>query len=87
MTSATEHDDPTTIGYADALAELEEILDELEDDNVDIDVLSARVERAAELIKVCRSRINDAHDKVAAIVADFDTITDRSDGESDSSPD
>lgn len=68
--------DQAAIGYVDALAELEEILDELEDDNVDIDVLSARVERAATLIKVCRGRINDAQAKVAAIVADFDTPTD-----------
>lgn len=71
--------DDESIGYVDALAELEEILDELEDDNVDIDVLSARVERAATLIKVCRGRINDAQDKVAAIVADFDAPADDED--------
>lgn len=71
--------EPETIGYVDALAELEGILDELEDDNVDIDVLSARVERAATLIKICRGRINDAQDKVAAIVADFESTDDDND--------
>ncbi|MEZ5166053.1 MAG: exodeoxyribonuclease VII small subunit [Acidimicrobiales bacterium] len=35
------------IGYADAMAELEAILDDLEDDDLDVDVLAARVERAS----------------------------------------
>ena len=39
-------DAPPTIGYADALAELEAILEEIEDDAVDVDVLAARVKRA-----------------------------------------
>jgi len=62
------------IGYADALAELEEILDELEDPAIDIDVLSARVERAATLIKVCRGRISAAQDKVTGIVAELEDL-------------
>lgn len=64
---------PSQIGYADALAELDEILGELEADDVDIDVLSDRVARAAELITVCRGRIRHAHDQVADIMRDFDS--------------
>ena len=44
------------IGYADALSELQEILGELEAEDIDIDVLAVKVERAAELIRVCRGR-------------------------------
>ena len=44
------------IGYADAVAELDRILDQLDDDGIDIDVLSELVERAAHLITVCRGR-------------------------------
>lgn len=65
-----------SIGYADALAELEEILDELEDPAIDIDVLSARVERAATLIKICRGRISAAQDKVTGIVAELEDLAD-----------
>lgn len=73
----SQPDDPTdAIGYADALSELEEILDELEDPAIDIDVLSARVERAAELIKVCRGRISAAQDKVTSIVEELEELTD-----------
>ena len=61
-----------TIGYADAMQELEGILEELEGDELDVDVLAERVRRASELIKVCRSRINRAQDDVARIVADIE---------------
>lgn len=73
--SSATIDDASAIGYADALEELEDILDELEDPSIDIDALSARVERAAELIKVCRGRINAAQEKVTGIVAELEEFT------------
>ena len=60
------------VGYADALAELESILEEIEDDAVDVDVLAARVKRAAELLRVCRARITAAKVEVTQIVAELD---------------
>ena len=36
-------------GYADAISELDAILADLEADDIDIDVLATKVERAAEL--------------------------------------
>ena len=63
------------IGYGDALAELEGILDEIEDDSVDVDVLATRVRRAAELLRVCRDRIASARIEVTQIVADLDPST------------
>ncbi len=69
-----EHDpgDDEPLGYAAALAELEAILDELEDDALDVDLLAARVTRAAELITLCRDRIDGARLEVERIVAAFD---------------
>ena len=64
-----QQDEP---GYAEAMAELEEILDELEGDALDVDVLAERVRRASELITVCRTRIARAQADVDAIVADLD---------------
>ncbi len=69
---------PTTdieIGYGDALAELERILDEIEDDAVDVDVLATKVRRAAELLRVCRDRIASARIEVTQIVADLEPAT------------
>ena len=64
-TGGTE-DDP---GYAAAMAELEQILEELEGEDPDVDVLADRVERAATLIEVCRRRIAKASVQVERVVA------------------
>ena len=72
--------DAADIGYADALAELEGILEEIEDDAVDVDVLAARVKRAAELLRVCRQRITAARDEVGRIVADLEPADEPDDG-------
>jgi exodeoxyribonuclease VII small subunit len=64
----TDHAEP---GYAAALAELEAILDEIEDDAIDVDVLASRVTRAAELLRLCRARIDAARFEVEAVVADL----------------
>jgi exodeoxyribonuclease VII small subunit len=61
-----------TIGYAEAMAELQAILAELEGDAVDVDVLAARVQRASVLIALCRERIARAQHDVDRIVADLD---------------
>ena len=61
-----------TIGYAEAMRELEQILDELEGDDLDVDVLAVRVRRASELIAVCRARITRAEDDVSNIVTALD---------------
>ena len=58
------------------MAELDTILSELDDDGIDIDVLSERVERAAELIAVCRSRIAAAQARVAGIVGTLEAAPD-----------
>ena len=60
------------IGYADALAELEGILDELDGDEVDVDVLGARVRRASELLRLCRERIAGARFEVEQVVGELE---------------
>jgi exodeoxyribonuclease VII small subunit len=58
-------------GYAAAIAELDDILLDLERSDVDVDVLAAQVKRAAELISFCRVRINDAKMHIDQVVADL----------------
>jgi exodeoxyribonuclease VII small subunit len=62
------------VGYADAMAELGDILDELERDDLDVDVLAERVKRASELIKLCRTRIARAQADVDKIVIDLESF-------------
>ncbi len=61
-------------GYAQAMTELEEILDELERDDLDVDVLADRVKRASELIALCRGRIARAQTDVDRIVVDLESF-------------
>jgi exodeoxyribonuclease VII small subunit len=69
------------IGYAEAMAELEDILGELEGDHLDVDVLADRVRRASELIKLCRTRIGRAQSDVDRIVTDLEAFERELDGE------
>lgn len=69
----TEPTSPEPDGYSAAVAELEAILREIEDDDVDVDVLADRVTRAAALIDYCRDRIlvaRAAVDDAAAALTD-----------------
>ena len=64
------------LGYAEALAELESILDELDDDRLDVDALAERVERAARLVQLCRERVAGARLAVEEVVTDLDGAPD-----------
>lgn len=70
--TARSADEP---GYAAAMAELEEILEELEGEDPDVDVLAHRVERAATLIEICRRRITKAGIHVERVVAALESST------------
>ena len=61
-------------GYAEAVDELETILNDLESDDVDVDHLAAQVKRAADLIEFCRGRLDEAKVEVTRIVADLDAL-------------
>lgn len=50
--------------YAAGLAELEEILDYLRGSEVDLEALAEKVERAGQLIRFCRQRLDDISFKV-----------------------
>lgn len=59
-------------GYVAALDELDQILATLERSDVDVDVLAAQVQRAAELIEFCRDRIGRARVQIEQVVARLD---------------
>jgi exodeoxyribonuclease VII small subunit len=63
--------DPTPaeqLTYAEAVAELDEILDRLEHDEPDVDRVAADVARASALIAHCRERISSARLRVDEVV-------------------
>ncbi len=60
------------LSYSDALAELETILDQIENDRVELDELAAKVERAATLIHHCRSKIERTQMQVQRIITSLE---------------
>lgn len=58
-------------GYVEALREVEGIIQEIDSNNVDIDILAAKIKRAAFLISWCNERIDATEVVVEEIVADI----------------
>lgn len=58
--------------YAEALAELENILSQLRSDNCDVDTLAARTRRAAKLLDFCRNRLVTTESELESILASLE---------------
>ncbi len=65
----TEPAPVASLGYAEALAELETILDRLEHQEPDVDRVAADASRAAELVVHCKERIATARLRVEDVVS------------------
>jgi exodeoxyribonuclease VII small subunit len=59
------------VTYNEAIQELETILRSLETDQVEVDDLTARAERSAELIRLCRHKLRHAE---ASLDRVFDSL-------------
>jgi exodeoxyribonuclease VII small subunit len=70
--------------YREAIEELETILRALETDAVDVDDLTTRVERSAELIRLCRHKLRHAE---ASLDKVFDTLDDEDEADEELSQD
>ncbi|MEZ4460020.1 MAG: exodeoxyribonuclease VII small subunit [bacterium] len=62
-----------TISYKHAMDELEAIVSRIEGDDVDLDKLTTDVERAAELIRLCRQKIRATEAQVREVVTQLDS--------------
>jgi exodeoxyribonuclease VII small subunit len=60
------------MSYSEAKSELEEIIISLENADVDVDVLSAHVKKATQLIIHCKSKLLKAEGDVKKILEDFE---------------
>jgi len=59
------------ISYSEAIAELELIVTEIEQGEITIDTLSEKVKRAAELIKICKTKLSSTEDDVNKILGEI----------------
>jgi len=61
-----------SLSYGEAMEELNHILAAIEGDAVDLDELGERVARAAELIRMCREKIDQTEFQVRTIIEELD---------------
>jgi exodeoxyribonuclease VII small subunit len=59
------------ISYTEAINELELIVTEIEQGEITIDMLSEKVKRASELIKICKSKLNSTEEDVNKILGEM----------------
>jgi exodeoxyribonuclease VII small subunit len=59
--------------YGEAIDELEEILEEIEAEDVDLDDLADKVERASDLVELCRQKLDRTEVQVQSIIEDLES--------------
>lgn len=59
-----------TMKYEQAVAELEQIVAQMESGELNLDELSTKLKRAQELIKMCKDRLTKTDEEIQRILAD-----------------
>ena len=57
--------------YKQATQELETILKAIENDDVDVDELTQKVQRSSELIKLCKQKLRTAEEAINQVFQDI----------------
>lgn len=61
------------IKYSEAITELDGILQKIQTEEVDVDDLTKEVNRAVELIKICKEKIEKTEMEVKKVTEGFET--------------
>ena len=64
-----EEKDPTKMTYAEAIAELDTIVREMQSERCGIDNLSALTTRSLALLKVCKDRLTATDEEIKKILS------------------
>ena len=68
--------------YTDAIAELEQIVSEIEREDISVDELAEKVKRASLLISICRDKLTKTEAEVNEVLKDLKFKNDESGQES-----
>lgn len=58
------------IKYEEAVSELEEIVEKMENDELDIDQLSDQLKRAKELVKLCKDKLTQTDEEIKKLLSE-----------------
>jgi exodeoxyribonuclease VII small subunit len=60
------------ISYNEAMTEIEEILDKIENEELDVDELAEKVKRVAVLLKICREKLLKTNEQVEQVLKEME---------------
>jgi exodeoxyribonuclease VII small subunit len=61
-----------TLTYNSAIAEIEEIMEKIEANELDIDVLTENVKRVSQLLKFCKAKLYETEEEINKVMKDID---------------
>jgi exodeoxyribonuclease VII small subunit len=61
-----------TVTYSEAMAEVEEILEKIENEELDVDDLAEKVKRVSVLLKICKDKLLKTNEQVEQILKEME---------------
>jgi len=61
-----------TVSYNEAISEIEEILDKIENEELDVDELAEKVKRVSALLKICKEKLQSTNEQVEQILKEME---------------
>lgn len=60
------------VSYNEAMAEIEEILEKIENEELDVDELAEKVKRVSTLLKICKDKLHKTNEQVEQVLKEME---------------
>lgn len=60
------------VSYSEAMAEIEAILEKIENEELDVDELAEKVKRVSTLLKTCKDKLTKTNEQVEQILKEME---------------
>ena len=60
------------VTYNEAISEIEEILEKIENEELDVDELAEKVKRVSQLLKICKEKLQTTNEQVEEILKEME---------------
>ncbi len=60
------------VTYNEAISEIEEVLEKIENEELDVDQLAEKVKRVSQLLKICKEKLQTTNEQVEQILKEME---------------